>query len=162
HQRRDAFWKHGSVNEDYSSIVCPVFAVGGYLDGYSNAIFRLLANLSVPRMGLIGPWAHAFPHLGVPNPQVNFLAECVRWFDRWLKGESNGIDREPMLRTFLPDSIPAQPFYADLQGRWVAEVEWPSPRIRPIAWDLTPEGQLQPTGSSGSSTVLESTSPLLT
>src|SRR5438270_7200776 len=37
HQRRDAFWKHGSVNEDYSAIECPVFAVGGWLDGYSNA-----------------------------------------------------------------------------------------------------------------------------
>jgi putative CocE/NonD family hydrolase len=163
HQRRDAFWKHGSVNEDYSSIVCPVFAVGGYLDGYSNAIFRLLANLKVPRMGLIGPWAHAFPHLGVPNPQFNFLAECVRWFDHWLKDEANGIEREPMLRTFMPDGIPAQAFYGDLKGRWVAEVEWPSPRIQPTKWDLTPEGQLQPTGSTGGSdTLLESTSPQLT
>ncbi len=118
------------------AIQCPVFAVGGYLDGYSNAIFRLLENLSVPRMGVIGPWAHAFPHLGVPNPQFDFLAECIRWFDRWLKGSDTGIEHEPMLRTFMPDGIPAKPFYSDLSGRWVAEPEWPSPRIQPRRFGL--------------------------
>ena len=31
HQRRDDYWKHGSVNENYQHIKCPVFAVGGWL-----------------------------------------------------------------------------------------------------------------------------------
>ena len=44
HQRRDAYWKHGSVCEDYAAIECPVYAVGGWADGYSNAIPRLLAG----------------------------------------------------------------------------------------------------------------------
>ena len=30
HQWRDAYWKHGSVCEDYGAIQCPVFAVGGW------------------------------------------------------------------------------------------------------------------------------------
>ena len=38
HQWRDAYWKHGSVCEDYSAIQCPVYAVGGWTDGYTNAI----------------------------------------------------------------------------------------------------------------------------
>ena len=42
------------MNEDYAAIRCPVFATGGWMDGYSNAIPRLLAHLSVPRLGLIG------------------------------------------------------------------------------------------------------------
>ena len=42
HQRRDAYWKHGSVCEDYAAIQCPVYAVGGWTDGYKNAIPRLL------------------------------------------------------------------------------------------------------------------------
>ncbi len=45
HQQRDAYWKHGSVCEDYADIKCPVFAVGGWADGYTNAIPRLLENL---------------------------------------------------------------------------------------------------------------------
>jgi hypothetical protein len=45
HQCRDAYWKHGSVCENYGAIRCPVYAVSGWADGYSNAVFRLLANL---------------------------------------------------------------------------------------------------------------------
>src|SRR5919201_888939 len=53
HQRRDAYWKHGSVCEDYPAIQCPVYAVGGWTDAYKNAIPRLLERLKVPRKGLI-------------------------------------------------------------------------------------------------------------
>ena len=41
HQRRDEYWKHGSVCEDYGAIQCAVYAAGGWQDGYSNAIPRL-------------------------------------------------------------------------------------------------------------------------
>ena len=68
HQRRDAYWKHGSVCEDYEAIQCPVYAVGGWTDGYKNAIPRLLERLTVPRKGLIGPWAHGYPHFALPGP----------------------------------------------------------------------------------------------
>jgi len=58
HPYRDDYWKHGSICENFSAIACPVMAVSGWADGYSNAVFRLLANLNVPRLGLIGPWSH--------------------------------------------------------------------------------------------------------
>ncbi|MBM4407303.1 MAG: CocE/NonD family hydrolase, partial [Chloroflexi bacterium] len=162
HQRRDAFWKHGSVNEDYSAIECPVFAVGGWLDGYSNAIPRLLANLAVPRMGLIGPWAHAYPHLGVPGPKANFLDEAVRWWDHWLKGLDTGMLREPMLRAFMQDGVPAAPLYERAPGRWVGEVEWPSPRIETRRFGLG-DGTLTPSRVAGFYPVRrEWTSPQLT
>ena len=60
-QQRDAYWKHGSVCESYADIECAVYAVGGWNDGYSNAVPRLLANLSCPRKGLVGPWGHKYP-----------------------------------------------------------------------------------------------------
>ena len=41
HQRRDEFWKHGSVCEDYGAIQCPVYLIGGWADGYSNPVPRL-------------------------------------------------------------------------------------------------------------------------
>ena len=62
----------------------PVLAVSGWADGYTNAVFRLLAALDVPRKGLVGPWSHKYPHLGQPGPAVGFLQELVRWWDRWL------------------------------------------------------------------------------
>lgn len=58
HQRKDDYWRHGSINENYSAIKVPVFAVSGWADGYSNAVFRMLHGLDAPTRGLIGPWSH--------------------------------------------------------------------------------------------------------
>ena len=55
HSHRDDYWKQGSACEDYRRIVCPVYAIGGWADGYSNAVPRLLAGLNIPCKGLIGP-----------------------------------------------------------------------------------------------------------
>jgi len=129
HQRRDAYWQHGSVCEDYDAIECAVYAVGGWADAYTNAVPRLLAGLSCPRKGLIGPWSHNYPEEGVPGPAIGFLQEAVRWWDHWLKGEDTGIMEEPMLRAWLQESVEPRPAYATRPGRWVAEETWPSPRV---------------------------------
>jgi hypothetical protein len=141
HQRRDGYWKQGSVCEDYSAIECPVYAVGGFADGYTNAVPRLLEGLSVPRKGLIGPWAHAFPDDASPGPSIGFLQECVRWFDHWLKGMENGVMDEPMLRVWMQKSVEPQPSYEERPGRWVAEPSWPSPHVETQRWDLPGRGQ---------------------
>jgi uncharacterized protein len=128
-QRRDEFYKHGSVCEDYSAIACPVYLVGGWADGYSNAIFRMLEGLKVPRKGLVGPWAHKYPHFALPGPRIGFLQECLRWWDKWLKGIETGVMDEPMLRVYMQDTAPPATWYAERPGRWAAEESWPSPRI---------------------------------
>lgn len=143
HQRRDAYWKQGSVCEDFDAIECPVYAVGGWADGYSNAVFRLLEGLSVPRKGLIGPWAHTFPDQAVPGPSIGFLQECVRWWNHWLKGEETGIMDEPMLRVWMQDSVPPRPQYEHRPGRWVAEPSWPVPAAQAHVWDLPGEGAFE-------------------
>src|SRR5262249_12748550 len=132
HQWRDAFWRHGSVCEDFDGIKCAVFAVGGWADGYSNAIFRLLQRLKVPRLGLCGPWGHKYPHNGVPGPAIGFLQEALRWWDHWLKGKDTGIMGEPVLRAYVQDSGPPKWHYDQPPGRWVAERAWPRPGLRPI------------------------------
>lgn len=129
HQRRDAYWRQGSVCEDIGAIECPVLAVGGWADGYTNAVFRLLQTLSSPRLGIVGPWGHKRPHLGVPGPAIGFLTEMIRWWDQWLKGEETGIMQEPMLRVFLQDWIAPASHYDTRPGRWVGESAWPSERI---------------------------------
>jgi len=136
HQHRDEYWRHGSVCEDYAAIECPVYAVGGFADGYTNAVPRLLGGLAGPRKGLIGPWAHAFPDDASPGPSVGFLQECVRWFDHWLKGIDTGVMDEPMLRVWMQDSVEPRPSYDVRPGRWVAEPSWPSPRIDTRVWEL--------------------------
>lgn len=129
HRRRDEFWKHGSVCEDFAAIAAPVYAVGGWQDAYTNAVPRLLAGLTCPRKGLIGPWSHGYPEVAAPGPQIGFLQECLRWWDRWLKGIENGIMDEPMLTVWMQESVSPRSFYDYRPGRWVAESSWPSPNI---------------------------------
>ena len=138
HQRRDAYWKHGSVCEDYSRIDCAVYAVGGWADGYSNAIFRLLARLESPRKGLVGPWGHAYAQDGAPGPAIGFLQEAVRWWNHWLKGEANGIMDEPMLRVWRQESMPPSRNLSMSRGGWVAESHWPSSSITAHRLALAP------------------------
>ncbi|WP_349431394.1 CocE/NonD family hydrolase [Methylomarinum sp. Ch1-1] len=154
HQARDGYWRHGSVCENYGAIRCPVMAVGGWADGYTNAIFRLLEHLQVPRQGLIGPWGHKYPHQGIPGPAIGFLQETLRWFDHWLKGRDNGIMAEPMLRAWMQDSVPPTSYYHERPGRWVGEREWPSSRIETLEFRLAPwrllrEEESRPTDAGG-------------
>ncbi|GJL61037.1 MAG: peptidase S15 [Nitrospirales bacterium] len=136
HQRRDDYWKQGSICEDFSAITCPVMAVSGWADGYSNAVFRLLAGLKVPRRGLIGPWSHKYPHLGIPGPAIGFLQESLRWWDQWLKEIETGMMEEPMLRVWMQESVPPTTYYDERPGRWIGEPTWPSPSILPRKYPL--------------------------
>ena len=100
HQTYDSYWKHGSVQEDYAAITCPVLAFGGWADSYTNSVSRLLQGLKVPCRGIIGPWGHVYPQDGLPGPAMGFLQEAVRWWDHWLKGIDTGVMREPALRAY--------------------------------------------------------------
>lgn len=131
HQRRDAYWSAHSISEDYSAITCPVLAVGGWSDGYTNAIFRLIEHLDVPCRALIGPWSHRYAHLGVPGPATGFLQEVLRWFGHWLKGEDTGADEFSELRVWMQDPVPPSTSYEDRPGRWVREPRWPADSITP-------------------------------
>ena len=49
HQHRDAYWKPGSVCEDYSPIKAAVYAVSGWQDSYSRNVLPLLEGLQTPQ-----------------------------------------------------------------------------------------------------------------
>lgn len=53
HPYDDEYWAHGSIDRAYEKIRCPVYAVGGFVDAYTDTVPSLLENLSVPRKGLI-------------------------------------------------------------------------------------------------------------
>ncbi len=137
HQRRDEYWKHGSICENYSDIQLPVFAVSGWQDGYTNAVFRLLENLPNESKGLIGPWAHEYPEVATPEPAIGFLQECLRWWDQWLKGKDTGIMEEPKLISWIQDSERPAVNYPERPGKWVADHEWPSANVKKKSLWLT-------------------------
>ena len=160
HQRRDAYWQHGSICEDFDAVQCPVMAISGWADGYSNAVFRLLENLKGPRQGLIGPWSHKYPHNGVPGPAIGFLQEALRWWDYWLKDIDTGIKEDPMLRVYMQDSVPPTSRYHERPGRWVAEPYWPSKDVKQYEFVLTPSNQMLPADCETGQEIRNLQSPL--
>ena len=136
HQHRDSYWKHGTVCESYQDIECPVYAVGGWADSYTNAIPRLMSQLNSPHRAVIGPWGHAYPHLATPGPRIGFLQQATRWWDHWLKDIDNGIDHEPMLKLWVQESVPPGPSYAERPGYWIEETQWPPANVEFVVYQM--------------------------
>ncbi len=133
HQRRDGHWRHGSAVEDWGSIEAAVLALGGLNDWYRDSVPAVLAHVRAPRRGILGPWGHAWPHAGAPGPTLDGIGLMTRWWDRWLKGERNGVDEGPMLTLFAVEPEAAEPSSAAaappaLPGRWWAIGRWPPAR----------------------------------
>jgi putative CocE/NonD family hydrolase len=99
HSHRDDYWKRGSVCENYEDIHIPIYALSGWVDPYSNSVSRILAGASVPCRGIVGPWAHQYPHIASPGPRIGFLQDLLRWWNRWLKypDDHHGSDKEYVL-----------------------------------------------------------------
>ena len=131
----------------YRAIACPLYAIGGWSDTHPDLVLDLLGALETPRKGLIGPWAHVYPHLGGPGPKLGFLQEVRRWFDHWLRGVDSGIMDEPMLRVWMPESAPPRPDDDERPGRWVAEPSWPSPNVANRAYAVTTAGLAEAPGA---------------
>ena len=126
-QRDGAYWRVGSVAPDYGRIDAAVLQFAGWMDEYVDAALRIQAKCTnaVGRRTIVGPWVHGHAHSAYPGPNIDWLHETVRWFDRWLKGADNGADREPPLAWFHRDPTPPERFPKRLNGEWRATRAWP-------------------------------------
>ena len=137
HQHRDAYWRYGSVREDIERIRAATMIVAGWSDGYTNIALRSLPRMQAPTRLLLGPWSHGAPESCRPGPNIDFTAELIRWFDRWLKGIENGVDREPPIVVYQQRSTAPDPLRSDVRGAWRYESTWPPSRLRPRVLSLT-------------------------
>ena len=119
HQNRDAYWKHGSVCEDFTSIEAATLAIGGWADAYKNAVPTLIKKLQAPAKGIIGPWAHKYPHFALPKPRIGFLQEATRWWDHWLKGLDTGVLNDTRFAVYLMDGVRPKTKYEKRDGKWI-------------------------------------------
>ena len=130
HQRKDDYWKHGSISEDYSAIEASTLIISGWADGYINAPPAAAANLNATTKAINGPWIHKYPHLAWPKPRMDFLGEALRWWDRWLKDIDNKVEDLPAYRAYISENVFPLPRREFEPGRWVAEAVLPSPEAK--------------------------------
>jgi len=116
--------------EKLKKVVIPVFHQSGWFDG--DGIGTKLNYLKMAAFGhknqklTIGPWEHsdtasqtAFRHDYGTAAAIDLQHDYLLWFDRWLKGMDNGIDREPAVSLFVMGS-----------DKWIYGPSYPLPQTR--------------------------------
>ena len=137
HPTRDDFWD--SKTTRIQDIEVPTFLIGGWRDIFPEGMVLPFGELAGPRKLLMGPWLHGAPDQSEFEP-VDYLAEMTRWWDRWLKGDANGVDDEPPVTIYVQGA-----------ERWKHEPSWPVPTATATTLYLDPDGlsaELSPSANS--------------
>jgi hypothetical protein len=142
HQRRDAYWQHGSICEDWSAIEVPVFIIAGWADGYRNAPATVAANSTALVKALTGPWVHKYPHFALPHPRADFLGMAIAWWKRWLLDQPTGVEDWPAYRAYISEAPRPGGWRATEPGRWVGMADWPSGAVGASRLTLGADGRL--------------------
>ena len=158
----DEFWKNMGASvvdhlAEYKDI--PVWHVSGWYDSWGSQVANLnyveLARAKKsPQWLIMGPWTHGGQTQSYageaefgPEAALDFNALRLRWFDHWLKGKDNGVDRDPPVRIFVmgegePRKTPEGRLFVG--GRWRDEREWPIARAVDTPYYIHADGRLSP------------------
>ncbi len=128
------YWRPGSLAPEYDTIEAAILNIGGWCDAYVDSAFRMQARCTAPSRTLVGNWVHGWPQDSIPGPNLDELHEVARFFDRWLKGERNGLDDEPAVVWFERDYSDPEPFPVAWPGRWRATSAFPHPAVAAATW----------------------------
>ncbi|MCG6115891.1 MAG: CocE/NonD family hydrolase [Mesorhizobium sp.] len=158
HQRRDEFWRHGSIAEDFDGFPVPALVIAGWADGYRNTPLKAVEGMPGKAKALIGPWVHKYPHFAFPKPRADFIGEAIAWWNRWLRDEDNGAEALPQMRAYILDGPRPALWRESDPGYWIAKDEWAAPELLRFGLDET--GRLSRTGSGPASGTAILHSPL--
>ena len=126
HSVEDEYWAQGSVIGRYDRIRCACFLIGGWHDGYVNPPLRTFQALTGPKKLLMGPWSHTYPDRSHCGPRIDINFELLRWWDRWLKGIDNGVDREPQVTVYVQEFEEPLQDRSLIAGAWFAADDLPA------------------------------------
>ncbi len=129
HQTRDAFWKQGSVGDNFDDIQIPVMVMAGWADGYRNTPIKLLEGMGPKAKALIGPWVHKYPHFAWPKPRADFLGEAIAFWNLWLRNVANNNDNRPQMRAYILQSPKPERRRETDPGYWIAMDIWQQPEM---------------------------------
>lgn len=135
HPDYDEYWKRMAIDERYGDVTVPVLQIGGWYDFFAAGTFNNFVGIGerggselarANRKVVVGPWVHpvsTVTHAGGIDFGKDSLVDLrsieLKWFDRWLKGVSNGIDEEVPLRIFVMGA-----------NEWRDENDWPLARTK--------------------------------
>lgn len=142
------YWRPSAPEAGYENITVPALNISGWYDIFLWSTFQNCLGMK-QRGGtaearknqhlIIGPWTHmnfsgSFPERefgwGGSAAAIDLPGIHLRWFDRWLKSEENGIDDERPVMIFVMGS-----------DEWRSEAAWPLPDTQYRPYYLHSGGQ---------------------
>jgi putative CocE/NonD family hydrolase len=159
HGDNDAYWKQPGYSvvdnvERYADV--PVYHVTGWYDSWcrQNVLnWQALSGVKKsPQKLIIGPWTHGSQRRNVAG-EIEFPSEAalafddwrLRWFDHWLKGEANGVEKEAPVKLFVMgggDGRRTKDGRLRHGGHWRDEKSFPLERTRFTTYYLHADGKL--------------------
>ena len=122
-------WK---LHEDVKNIQVPNLNFIGWCDHCNGNMVldkTIMNEAATPaaRNGsqtVVGPWAHSkkrrYGNIDFgPEASIDVAERQIRWFDYWLKGRANGVDKDAPWKIFVMG-----------ENQWRHETEWPLKRAQ--------------------------------
>ncbi len=146
HQTRDDYWKRLGVENHLDRVRVPVLGIAGWYDDARGTIRNYEVMSRLPEHPPLRVVMDAGAHKGIdyvhghfgPRARIDPRLLQLRWFDRWLKGVDNGVDREPALDLFIMGD-----------SAWRQEREWPLARTRFTRYYLHSHGPANTSAGDG-------------
>lgn len=163
HPTAGEYWEKKAPNSGYNNITVPALNISGWYDiftwstiqNYMNMKRKGGSDISRSNQRLImGPWTHmnfsgVFPERNFgessSNQAIDLTGIKIRWFDHWLRGIDNGINREDPVLIFVMGI-----------DQWRTEKDWPLPDTKYSPYYLRSNGSANSLNGDG---VLSLTKP---
>ncbi len=151
HPLRDEYWKERAPEIFAAQVVTPALMIQGWQDEEvpARGAVRLYECVQGPKKMIIsngghGVYSGTWPRMG---------AETIRWFDRWLKGIPNGIDREPPITIWFETQFPTRGSEKEeVKPAWIEHFsDWPVPETEQVPLYLNRDKKLSKTVPQGES-----------
>ncbi|MEW6303156.1 MAG: CocE/NonD family hydrolase [Verrucomicrobiota bacterium] len=140
HPTYDDYWAQENCALHFDQMNVPCFTIGswydfmvvGSIESFIGRQHRAGRNSRGQQQLLVGPWLHGgYPksnkigELVYPeNAMFDVYAHMVRWFDHYLKGIDNGVERDGAVRYYAMGAVnePGAP-----GNEWRTAKDWPVP-----------------------------------
>src|SRR5947209_2856357 len=115
HPTDDSYWRAADFLDRLKDVNIPVFHQSGWFDGDGIGTklnyLRMESYKHTNQKLTLGPWGHtdtAGRMIGerdfTESAIIDLQRDYLRWFDHWLKGVDNGIDKDPLVSLFVMGS----------------------------------------------------------
>jgi uncharacterized protein len=138
HPTYDAYWADEDCSRHFDKMNVPCFTVGswfdfmcvGSIDSYVGRQHKGGPNSRGTQQLILGPWLHGrfkdtnkandmtFPQ----NAKFALEAHMLRWFEHYLKGVDNGVEREPTVRYYTMGAVGEKNAVGNV---WRTAADWP-------------------------------------